>query len=389
MEVKEGYKQTQVGVIPEDWDVIDLSQLCTLQRGFDITEATRVAGTIPVYSSSGISYYHNRAMVNPPGVVTGRKGLLGKVFLIKEPFWPHDTTLWVKDFRGHQPEYVSLALQHFNLERLDAATSVPTLNRNNLVGYPIAIPHTQAEQATIAETLSDVYALIESLKQFIAKKRLIKQGTMQELLTSKKRLPGFTREWHVSRIDELAEIRSGGTPSTSLPLLWDGDVPWCTPTDITALKGYKYLRETARKISAQGLKFSSAEMVPANSIVMTSRATIGVCAINVMPVSTNQGFKNLVPFENIDPDFLYYLLLTKKQDLISLCGGSTFLEISKSQLSIFKLKLPSSKSEQTAIAQILSDMDAEIDELEAKLAKYQMIKQGMMQALLTGRIRLV
>src|SRR5262245_13724646 len=165
MEVMPGYKQTEVGMIPEDWEVIDLSILCSLQRGFDITEATRVAGDIPVYSSSGIAYFHNKALVSPPGVVTGRKGILGKVFFIEEPFWPHDTTLWVKDFKGNHPAYVALVLKNFHLERLDAATSVPTLNRNNLAGYPIAVPPTKAKQAAIAEVLSDADALIESLEQ--------------------------------------------------------------------------------------------------------------------------------------------------------------------------------------------------------------------------------
>ena len=127
MEVKAGYKWTEVGVIPEDWKAIDLSCLCSMQRGFDITEATRIPGTVPVYTSSGRSYFHNKVMVAPPGVVTGRKGILGKVFLINEPFWPHDTTLWIKDFKSNHPAYVALVLQNFHLERLDAATSVPKL----------------------------------------------------------------------------------------------------------------------------------------------------------------------------------------------------------------------------------------------------------------------
>ncbi|MFA5265431.1 MAG: restriction endonuclease subunit S, partial [Opitutaceae bacterium] len=195
-------------------------------------------------------------------------------------------------------------------------------------------------------------------------------------------------EWEVKKLEELAEIRSGGTPSTKQPQFWSGDILWCTPTDITGLNGYKYLSETCRKITLQGLKCSSAEMIPASSIVMTSRATIGECAINKVPVTTNQGFKNFVPFENVYVEFLFYLLLTKKQDFISLCGGSTFLEINKSGLAIFEVELPAAKTEQTAIAAILSDMDAEIDGLEAKLAKARQIKQGMMQELLTGRIRL-
>ena len=118
---------------------------------------------------------------------------------------------------------------------------------------------------------------------------------------------------------------------------------------------------------------------------MTSRATIGECAINQVPLSTNQGFKNFIPFVSVDVEFLYYLLITKKQDFISLCGGSTFLEIGKKQLAVFEVLLPATKAEQTAIAAVLSDMDAEIAALEAKLAKARQIKQGMMQELLTGK----
>ena len=117
--------------------------------------------------------------------------------------------------------------------------------------------------------------------------------------------------------------------------------------------------------------------------------TIGECAINTVPVSTNQGFKNFVPFDDVDVEFLYYLLGTQTQEFISLCGGSTFLEIDKTQLAAYEVRLPSTKTEQTAISDVLSDMDRDVFATEAKLAKTRQIKQGMMQELLTGRTRLV
>ena len=280
---------------------------------------------------------------------------------------------------------------HFSkyAESVSVRSGMPKINRAELAEYTIALPPTKTEQESIAEALSDADALIESLEQLLAKKRQLKQGAMQELLTGNKRLPGFSGEWEVKRLEALADIRSGGTPSTTQPQFWDGDILWCTPTDITGLNGLKYLNDTSRKISLLGLKSSSAEIIPANSIVMTSRATIGECAINRVPVSTNQGFKNFVPFEGVDVEFLYYVLLTQKQGFISLCGGSTFLEIGKAQLAIFEVCVPTTKAEQTAIAAILFDMDAEIGAFEAKLAKARQLKQGMMQELLTGRIRLV
>ena len=122
---------------------------------------------------------------------------------------------------------------------------------------------------------------------------------------------------------------------------------------------------------------------------MTSRATIGECAINTIPMTTNQGFKNFVPLESVDAEFLYYLLTTQKAGFISLCGGSTFLEIGKAQLRSYGVRVPSEKDEQTAIATVLSDMDAELADLEARRNKTRGLKQAMMQELLTGKTRLV
>jgi type I restriction enzyme S subunit len=253
----------------------------------------------------------------------------------------------------------------------------------------IPVPPTRAEQEAIADSLNDADALIGSLERVLAKRRQLKLGAMQELLTAKRRVGQFGGDWERRRLAELADIRSGGTPSTGQSQFWGGNVLWCTPTDITALNGSKYLDDTDRKLSQLGLKASAAEMIPANSVVMTSRATIGECAINRVPLSTNQGFKNFIPVEGVDVEFLYYLLLTQKQRFISLCGGSTFLEISKTQLAAFEVRVPATKAEQSAIAAILSDMDADIAALEEKLTKARQLKQGMMQELLTGRIRLI
>jgi len=263
------------------------------------------------------------------------------------------------------------------------------LSLKNIKELSLPIPQVAEEQRAIAAALSDVDALLAKLDQLIAKKRDLKQAAMQQLLTGQARLPGFSGEWEMRRLEEIADIRSGGTPSTVVPQFWDGNIPWCTPTDITTLGGRKYLCDTSRMITLDGLKSSSAEMIPAHSSVMTSRATIGECAINTVPVSTNQGFKNFIPFETADAEFLYYLLTTQKSGFISLCGGSTFLEIGKAQLAVYQVRLPSAKVEQTAIATILSDMDAELAALEARRDKIRALKQGMMQELLTGRIRLI
>lgn len=194
-------------------------------------------------------------------------------------------------------------------------------------------------------------------------------------------------DWKVKQLSDCSRICSGGTPSTNIPQYWDGNISWCTPTDITKLSGKKYITYTERKISEQGLKSSSAELLPSMSVIMTSRATIGECAINISSISTNQGFKNFIPFTETDSHFLYYLLSQQKQRFIALCSGSTFLEIGKKQLDDFKVIFPSFP-EQKAIAGALSDIDDLIAAQEELITKKRDIKQATMQQLLTGRTRL-
>lgn len=421
MNIPAGYKQTEVGVIPEDWEIPALGELITEMRGgaplspSDFTGSgvkvlpkggvgrtgwLRVQDNEMQFCSPRYAFAHRRNQVDESFTIVVLRDLvpsgpsIGLMVQIREPE-SYVLAQGVYGFRINGRTIPSYLVQISNTSWyrklansiMVGSTQVHITNTAfKLARIPLP---TKAEQKAIAEALSNADALIESLNQLITKKRQMKQGAMQELLTGQRRLPGFGGEWLNKTLEELADIRSGGTPSTSNRTFWDGDVLWCTPTDITALKGYKYLNETNKKITAYGLKFSSAEIIPAGSIVMTSRATIGECAINTVPLSTNQGFKNFVPFEGVVGEFLYYLLTTHKQGFIGLCSGSTFLEIGKTQLRSYVVKFPATKAEQTAIATVLSDMDTELAALQAQLTKARHIKQGMMQELLTGRIRLL
>lgn len=413
--MRPGYKQTEVGVIPEDWEPVPMSSLGTFAKGQGIRKDEATSGDISCVRYGEIYTHHNdivrffNSRISAEVARTSKrlkkgdllfavsgetKGEIGKCVSFvggEEAYAGGDIVILSPNqgdsrFFGYLFNAPIIARQKASRGQGDAVVHISAAG---LASIMLPLPPTKAEQEAIAEALSDADALIESLEKLIAKKRQIKQGAMQELLTGKKRLQGFSGEWEVKRLNVIAEIFSGGTPSTNQPEFWDGDILWCTPTDITALNGGKYLSQTARTITAEGLKASAAGLIPAYSVVMTSRATIGECAINTVPVSTNQGFKNFVPFQDIDGEFLYYLLQTKKQEFIGLCSGSTFLEIGKTQLAAFEIELPKEKSEQTAIATILSDMDTELAALETKLAKARQLEQGMMQELLTGRIRLV
>lgn len=183
------------------------------------------------------------------------------------------------------------------------------------------------------------------------------------------------------------EVKDGGTLSTSIAEFWNGKILWCTPTDITSCST-KYIYTTESKITESGLKASSATLLPKGALLLCSRATIGEVRIAGNTICTNQGFNSLVVHQNISNEWLYYMVHVLKFNMLEKAIGSTFLEISKKDLAELDIIVPEF-TEQKAIAQVLSDMDSEIELLEKKLAKYQQIKQGMMQELLTGRIRLV
>ncbi|MBO7788313.1 restriction endonuclease subunit S [Burkholderia pseudomallei] len=411
MEMTPGYKQTDAGVIPDDWDVKQLGELSSVSAGGtpSRSNANYWGGDIPWITTTEIDFRliteseqfitsiglkNSAAKLMPAGALLmalyGQGKTRGKVGVLGFEAATNQACAAIILKEGYSREYAFhyLASRYDEIRKLSNTGNQENLNGALVRSIPVLLPPL-SEQSAIATALSDVDAQLSSLDALIAKKRDIKQAAMQQLLTGKTRLPGFEGEWTVKRLDQLANIRSGGTPSTTVSRFWDGGIPWCTPTDITRLGGGKYLLDTSRQITSEGLSNSSAELIPANSVVMTSRATIGECAINLKPVTTNQGFKNFVPFEDTDVNFLYYLLQTQKQGFIQLCAGSTFLEIGKTQLAAYKVHLPSTKAEQTAIAEVLSDMDAELAALEARRDKTRLLKQGMMQELLTGKTRLV
>ncbi|MCA4792689.1 restriction endonuclease subunit S [Myroides odoratimimus] len=192
--------------------------------------------------------------------------------------------------------------------------------------------------------------------------------------------------WKVKSLGEIGSVFSGGTPDTSELTFWDGDILWCTPSEITALKGNKYIETTERKITQEGLKKSSAILLPALSLIVCTRATIGAMAINKVPMCTNQGFKSIIPQKGVSVTFLYYLLSTKKDLLLKHCIGSTFLELSKKDFCGLTIEVPPLR-EQERIASILSTWDKAIEKQEQLIQEKKTYKQGVMQQLLTGKKR--
>lgn len=195
----------------------------------------------------------------------------------------------------------------------------------------------------------------------------------------------ITEDWNIKKLGEMGKFVSGGTPDTEKPEYWNGDIIWLTPSEITKLPT-RFVSDSERKITKAGLKNSSAVLLPVGSLIICTRATVGDCCINTTEVSTNQGFKNLIPRNN-DANFLYYLISSHKTDLIRKACGSTFLEISKHDIERLEYSVPP-LSEQEKIAEILGAWDLAIEKLTALIEQKKLLKKGLMQRLLTGKQRL-
>ena len=325
-------------------------------------------------------------------VLIGKAASVGKVAIVD---FDWEFNIWspiavIRVGPPNLPLYVFYALQapavSRQIEYFTNSSSQGNIGMKDIGRLVLAMPPPD-EQHTITEALSNVDELLAALDALIAKKRAIKRAAMQQLLTGRARLPGFSKKWNSARLGDITQIAGGATPSTQVAGFWDGSIPWCTPTDITREPG-KYLRTTARTITREGLDSCGAALLPSGALLLCSRATIGEVKIANVPVCTNQGFQSLVCRDSVDNEFLYYVILANKDSFIERAAGSTFLEIGRRDIASVEFLLPA-LDEQSAVATVLSDMDAEIAALERRREKTRAIKLGMMQQLLTGRIRLI
>ena len=255
---------------------------------------------------------------------------------------------------------------------------------------PINLPPNIEEQKSIAAALSDIDELITGLEKLISKKKDIKRGAMQQLLTPPqkggKRLPGFSGDWVEKRLGDLTSMSSGGTPSSKNSKYYDGQIIWVSITDIS--NSGKYISDSSKKITNIGLQNSSAKIFTKNTLLLAMYASIGKCCITTKEVSTSQAILGINTAKELSTEFLYYFFLFKQKELASQGQQGAQSNLNKAMVQDILISTPEIV-EQQEIAKALRDMDGEITQLETKKEKYENIKQGMMQELLTGKTRLV
>lgn len=411
VEMKSGYKMTEVGVIPEDWEVKELSSISAIKSGKRLPKGSLVTSSKTSYpyirvidmnmgylNLSNIMYVPenvqpmiSKYIISKNDIYISVAGTLGLVGKIPEELDGANLTenanriTEIQCNRDYLMYYMMSPLIQNVIEAERTIGAQPKLALQRIRDFYIVLPGDNREQTAIATALSDVDSLISALTKKIEKKKAIKQGLMQQLLTGKKRLPGFGGVWDVVQLKRI--ISEFIVPMRDKPTTLTGPIPWCRIEDFDG----KYLKKS---LSNQGVELNTVskmnlKIFPVNTLLVSCSANLGRCAIVKQKLVTNQTFIGLVPSDRIDVEFLYYKMSREDKNLNNMATGTTISYLSREQFENYEILIPSSKAEQTAIANILSDCDSEIAALEEKRDKYKEIKQGMMQQLLTGKIRLI
>jgi type I restriction enzyme S subunit len=247
------------------WKKLLFKDFITLQRGFDLPKTQMKEGEVPVLGSNCIIGYHNESKVAPQGVVTGRSGTLGVVQFIEKDFWPHNTALWVKDFKGNIPRFVYYKLQTLHLENFNGGASVPTLNRNVLDTLPVSAPDVET-QSKIATMLSNYDDLIENNRRRIrllerSLHLLYKEWFVHLRFPShehSKIVDGIPEGWKTGTVADFYKTSSGGTPSRKRPEFFTGEINWVKTQELN--EGFIFSSD--EKITEEAVKCSSAKVFP-------------------------------------------------------------------------------------------------------------------------------
>ena len=405
--MKPGYKQTEVGVIPEEWEVEPLGELSDF-----VTSGSR--GWAQFYSESGALFIRSQNVrdgrlsfedfqyVTPPTGAEGNRtkvrlndllititgNSVGNVALVEQPFDEAYISQHVGLVRLNEPtrgEYICRYLSPSSpgnpqIAGSQSGQSKPGLNLQNLKNFRIALPPTPRELHAIAAALSDVDGLLGGLDRLIFKKRDLKQAAMQQLLTGQTRLPGFHGEWEAKRLGEICEIAMGRTPPRLNQAYWGHGYKWLSIADLQT----KVVSDSKEEITE--LAAAMMTIIPKGTLLMSFKLSLGRLCFAGCDLFTNEAICSFNKLQ-ANAEFLYYNL--GRTDF-SLYGKQAVkgYTLNKESLKIIEVTLPP-LPEQTAIATVLSEMDGELAVLEQRREKTRALKQAMMQELLTGRTRLV
>ncbi|WP_222932476.1 restriction endonuclease subunit S [Allochromatium humboldtianum] len=394
-----------------DWCQGVLGDILELKRGYDLPQKKRCKGSFPLVSSSGVTDYHAEAMVKGPGVITGRYGTLGEVFYVDSDFWPLNTTLYVRDFKGNDQRFISYFLRHLDFSAYSDKAAVPGLNRNHLHQAPIAYPVELEEQVAIADLLSTLddkielncqtNATLEAMARALFKDWFVDFGPTRA--KAEGRTPYLAPHiweffpdalddedkpvgWTIEPLLDHARLISGGTPKTDVTAYWHGPIAWASAKDVSQCSD-AFLIETERSITPRGLEESSTRLIPKNATVVVARgATTGRYCLFGSEMAMNQTCYALASL-NQWPFWLNCAFGFVVQELVHSAHGSVFDTITTKTIQQARITIADQKlidSFEETVTLLFNRIHSNLEESRT-LAQ---IRDLLLPKLMSGEIRL-
>lgn len=427
--IPKGYKETEIGWIPNDWDVVDFGDIIDYIKGFPFksedyknygVRIIRVSDTTydsiknetPVFVDSKKSYCYNKWKLLENDLIFSTVGskppmydsLVGKTILITKKYEgsllnQNAVLIRVKDKKSYKQK---LLLNHFRTKRyieyiekiFRGNANQASITLKDLFEFKIPLSKYDDEQEAIANVLSDIDELIQLFEKLIAKKRAIKQGAMQELLTGKRRLPGFSEKWETKTLGCICDYQNG----TSLEKYFNDNDGF----KVISIGNYSpdgkfvitntYIDRRLKSV-VKNFILNKNEL----TMILNDKTAVGTIIGRVLLIENddtyvfNQRTMRLIPKNGVLPKFLYFKLNSDAvhRKIVAASKPGTQIYVNTNDIVGLEILIPQNIDEQSAIADVLSDIRLEIEVLEQKLNKYKMLKQGMMQVLLTGKVRLI
>jgi len=376
---------------PENWEIKPLGALCDVVMGQSPSSSSynQNGSGLPLIQGmadviEGRTFVRNwtsepKKIVQKDSILLSVRAPVGEIARASEDVCLGRGMCGILPFKGVSREYLAHLLTFYKStwDAIQQGSTFTAVNKNDISKFEIVLPNDEEEQKIIAESLSDIDELINYLKHSIKKTIEIKNGFLHEI---------FHPLMRNEMISNHAFLASGGTPLTSIKSFYGGEIPWVSISDIT--NSGKYISQTQRTLTESGLSNSSAFVYPENTLLFAMYASIGKCAIPTVKVSSSQAILGITCKDSLNIKYLYHFLTYIQPELISMGQQGTQSNLNK--IIVGSIKFPLLEIyEQEYIAEKLDDLDRSISTDEECLQKYEWLKQGMMNDLLTGKVRLV
>lgn len=360
----------------DPWEQRKLGDISKITAGGDIDkDKLSTRGRYPVIANAltnnGVVGYYDSYKVKGPAVTVTGRGDVGHAKTRIESFTPI-VRLLVVSAPNFDINFLENAIN--NIRIFNESTGVPQLTAPQLGSYEFEYP-CSSEQVCIGNVLHKIDNLIAANEDKLEQLKTLKKLMMQKIFSQEWRFKGFTDPWEQRKLGELGKIQGGGTPDSGIAEYWDGNVNWFTPTEVS---NNGYLESSNRKITSLGLKKSSARLMPASTVLITSRAGVGRMGILKYPASTNQGFQSLILNSATDEYFIYSMQPIISKLANRLASGSTFTEISGKQMEKIEIMIPTT-GEQNRISSLMKCINNLIAANEDKLNQLKELKKYLMQ----------